>query len=128
MHQSRVSTLMIDCLDDQFLQCLEFWSKALDLKPRRRPAAGERYVTLGEIQGPLFVRLQKVKTDPGFHLDIETNQVRSEVNRLKAAGARPKYRVRRWWVMEDASGNPFCVIRPESGQFPTNATTWTDSE
>lgn len=124
MHHSRVSTLMIDCLDDHFPESLEFWSRALGLKPRRKPSADQRYVTLGEIEGPLIVRLQKVERDPGVHLDIETDRVGDEVARLEAAGARRKYRVRRWWVMEDASGTPFCVIRPESKAFPEHARRW----
>lgn len=128
MHHSRFSTLMIDCLDEHFTESLEFWSRALGLKPYRRPSSGQRYVTLGQLEGPMFVRLQKVERDPGFHLDIETDRVADEVARLEAAGARRKYRVRKWWVMEDASGNPFCVIRPESKEFPEHARTWGESD
>lgn len=124
MHHSRLSTLMIDCLEDHFSDSLAFWSRALGLKPARRPAAGQRYVTLGDIRGPLTVRLQKVEKNPGFHLDIETDDVPAETRRLEAAGARRKYRIKRWWVLEDASGNPFCVIRPESKGFPDLARPW----
>lgn len=124
MHHSRLSTLMIDCLDENFDEALEFWSKALGLEIKRRPAAGQRYVHLGEIPGPVFVRLQRVDRDPGFHLDIESDSPASERDRLQRAGARSKYRVKRWWVMEDPSGNPFCVIRPESDDFPRNAIEW----
>lgn len=123
-HHSRVSTLMIDCLDERFDESLAFWSAALGLNPARRPAAGQRYVTLGAIDGPLFVRLQRVERDPGFHLDVETDNLRAERARLEAAGGNTKYRVRRWWVMEDPSGNPFCIIRPESQDFPDNANEW----
>jgi hypothetical protein len=38
-----------------------------------------------------------------------------ERDRLVALGAYPRARVKGWWVMEDPSGNPFCLIRPESG-------------
>lgn len=123
-HHSRVSTLMIDCLDEQFDAALAFWSEALGLAPERRPREGERYVTLGRIDGPLFIRLQRVDSDPGFHIDIETEAMQSEVARLEAAGARRKYKVKRWWVLEDPSGNPFCVIRPESDGFPAAAQRW----
>lgn len=123
MHYSRISTIMIDCLDEHFDQALAFWSNALGLTPRR-PRAGQRYVTLGEIPGPVFIRLQRVATDPGFHLDVESDAVPAEVSRLEAAGARRKYRVKRWWVLEDPSGNPFCVIRPESGDFARGARRW----
>ena len=125
-HHSRVSTLMIDCLDADFDASLAFWSAALGLAPARRPQAGQRYVTLGQIPGPLFVRLQRVERDPGYHLDVETDDQRAERHRLEAAGARAKYRIKRWWVMEDPSGNAFCLIRPESGDFPRNALAWSD--
>jgi hypothetical protein len=126
MHHSRLSTLMIDCLDETFDASLDFWSGALDLPIARRPTARQRYVTLGPIDGPLFVRLQKVSADPGYHLDVETDDVPGEVRRLEEQGANRKYRIKRWWVMEDPSGNAFCVIRPESKSFPRGAMRWND--
>lgn len=124
MHHSRISTLMIDCLDQSFEESLEFWSRALGLPIRRHPADGDRYVTLGEIQGPISIGLQRVAENPGFHLDIESDDGQSERARLEAAGARTKYRVKRWWVLEDPSGNPFCIVRPESADFPEGANRW----
>ncbi|HZD53146.1 MAG TPA: VOC family protein [Woeseiaceae bacterium] len=123
-HHSRVSSLMIDCLADRFDKSLEFWTRALGLSPPRRPTDDQRYVTLGRIEGPLFVRLQKVEHDPGYHLDIESDRIGAEADRLEAAGARRKYHIKRWWVLEDPSGNAFCVIRPESDTFPDNANLW----
>lgn len=124
MHHSRLSSLMIDCLDDDFDAALAFWSSALGLPPARQPASGQRYVTLGEVRGPLIVQLQRVSRDPGFHLDIETDDQAAERERLLAAGGRAKYRKPRWWVMEDPSGKPFCLVRPESAAFPRNARRW----
>jgi predicted enzyme related to lactoylglutathione lyase len=115
---------MIDCLADRFDESIAFWSRALGLARPRRPAADQRYVTLGRLAGPLFVRLQKVDDSPGYHLDVESDRVDREVERLEAAGARRKYRIKRWWVLEDPSGNAFCVIRPESEEFPDNANRW----
>ena len=112
---------MIDCLDEHFDEAVEFWSEALGLAAT---VDDGRYVTLGEIRGPLFIRLQRVKTDAGFHLDIETDDFGAERKRLEAAGGRTKYRVKRWWVMEDPSGNPYCLVRPESDSFPRNAKSW----
>lgn len=124
MHHSRLSTLMIDCLDEQFDDSLAFWSAALGLEPARRPKKGQRYVTLGPIDGPLYLRLQRVSSEPGYHPDIESDDVPGEVRRLEDAGGRRKYRIKRWWVMEDPSGNAFCVIRPESEKFPRGARRW----
>jgi len=115
---------MIDCLDHEFDDSFTFWSEALRLGPQRRPSGNQRYVTLGQVQGPLFVRLQRVDSNPGYHLDIETDDRLLEVARLEAHGARNKRRIKRWWVAEDPSGNAFCVIRPESEEFPRNANLW----
>lgn len=123
MHRSRLSTLMIDCLDSEFEASLAFWSEALGFRPPRRPAARQRYVTLGRLDGPLFVRLQKVAEGPGYHFDIETDDIRAEVARLEAAGARSSRHVKRWWVANDPSGNAFCVIRPESDAM-SSANRW----
>jgi predicted enzyme related to lactoylglutathione lyase len=117
---------MIDCLDDQFEASLRFWAQALGQPLARKPAKNQRYVTLGKTEGPLYVRLQRVNSDPGYHLDIESNDPAAEVNRLEKHGARHKRRVKRWWVAEDPSGNAFCVIRPESGEFPRNAHRWVE--
>lgn len=123
-HHSRISTLMIDCLAERFDESIGFWCSALGFSRIRRPSNNQRYVTLGRIDGPLFVRLQKVDKNPGYHLDIESDRVGAEANRLEAAGARRKYRLKRWWVLEDPSGTPFCVIRPESDNFPQGANRW----
>lgn len=124
MHHSRVSTLMIDCPDEQFDESLRFWTEALGLPAPKKPAANQRYVTLGQIDGPLYVRLQRVEGLPGYHLDIESDDSKAEVERLEAHGAQRKRRVKKWWVAEDPSGNAFCVIRPESEGFPGNARRW----
>lgn len=123
-HHSRLSTLMIDCAADRFEESIDFWCRALGFSKPRRPAANQRYVTLGRIDGPLFVRVQKVDDNPGYHLDIESDRTGLEADRLEAAGARRKYRIKRWWVLEDPSGNAFCVIRPESDDFPEGANRW----
>ncbi len=123
-HHSRLSTLMIDCLADRFQESIAFWTQALGFKPPRRPVADQRYLTLGRIDGPLFVRMQKVDRNPGYHLDIESDRIDAEADRLEAAGARRKYKLKRWCVLEDPSGTPFCVIRPESDDFPQSANHW----
>jgi predicted enzyme related to lactoylglutathione lyase len=126
MHHSRPSTLMIDCLESEFGQSLAFWRSAFGFSQSRRPAANQRYVTLGKIETPLFIRLQKVSANPGYHLDIESDDLPGEVARLEKHGARNARHVKRWYVLQDPSGNAFCVIRPESDGFPGNARRWED--
>ena len=107
--------LVLDCADPEALG--RFWEQALGLK--RLGAAGA-YVLLASPSGalPKFL-LQRVGearlTKNRMHLDIETSDVDSEVERLEGIGARPLERHARtehgsrWVVMADPEGNEFCV-------------------
>ena len=56
-----------------------------------------------------------------MHLDIETDDVDAEADRLEKLGARKIAFVKRWWVMEAPTGQRFCVVRmkhPERGDPP----------
>lgn len=126
-HQSRLSALVIDCLADDYEQCVRFWAAALGAERPRAPRPGQRYTTLkGAVDG-LTVLVQRVDRDPGVHLDIETDSVAAETGRLETAGARRKYKVKSWWVMEDPSGNAFCVIPRQSPDSLANARRWSAS-
>jgi len=112
-HRSRLSTIVIDVLAEHYDACVAFWAEALGADPPRARRQGQRYTTLrGAVDG-LIVLVQRVEKDPGVHLDIETDSVAGEVERLEAAGARRKYKIRTWWVLEDPGGNAFCVVRPQ---------------
>lgn len=124
MHRSRLSNLVIDCLDEHFEDCLAFWAAAFGAPMPRKPRAGQRYVTLKTRAGEPEVLLQRVERDPGVHLDFETDSVMKESARLEAAGARRKYKVKTWWVMQDPSGNAFCVIRKQHPERLAQTTTW----
>jgi len=124
MHHSRLQSLMIDCLDGEFAASLEFWAEALGLPLYRRPGKNQRYVTLGTIETPLVIQMQRVTSHPGYHLDIESDDVAAEVSRLERNGARNTRRVKRWYVSQDPSGNAFCVIRPQSDEFLRYAKRW----
>lgn len=126
MHHSLLTTLMIDCLDSHFEESLRFWSGALGLKPEGNPAPEQRYVTLGRLPVPLTVCLQKVESNPGYHLDIETDDQRAERERMQTLGGKSKYHIRRWWVMQDPSGSAFCLVRPDDPAFVGKANQWPD--
>lgn len=113
MHRSRLSNLVIDCLEEHFDECVAFWAQAFGAPLPRTPRTGQRYVTLKTRPGDPDVLLQKVQSEPGVHLDFETDSVARESERMAAAGAQRKYKVKTWWVMEDPSGNAFCVIRKQ---------------
>lgn len=126
MHRSRLSNLVIDCLAEHFDECIAFWTQAFGAPMPRKPSANQRYVTLKTRPGDPDVLLQKVDSDPGVHLDFETDSVVKEAARMQAAGAKRKYKVKTWWVMQDPSGNPFCVIRKQNPEQLARMQPWTD--
>ena len=127
MHRSRLSTVVIDCAEDDFERDVEFWSRALGKQPI--PEAGPRYVSLrgrvGGAGGPYVLLQRVVKEERAVHLDIETDDVEREVARLAELGARVKARIRNHVVMLAPSGHAFCVVPTgRRSDFPGDATEW----
>jgi hypothetical protein len=58
------------------------------------------------------------------HLDIETDDVEAEAQRLEALGARRREMIEGWWVMEDPCGNEFCVVPVQAEDFPKHTRAW----
>jgi len=115
VHHSRLSTILIDCNEAVMEKGIEFWSAALGLEAR---TDDERYTSLEGAPEQMRVVLQAVKAESAYHLDIETDDVEAEVARLEKLGAVRKYKVQSWWVMRAPTGHDFCVIRPQSKDFP----------
>ncbi|MGH3168290.1 MAG: VOC family protein [Trebonia sp.] len=106
---------VLDCRDPERLA--EFWGEALGYREADRDG---RYVLLVPRagRGPDFVLqcVPEMKTGKNrMHLDIRTDRLDEEAERLSALGAR---RLRpdvleeagdRWIVMADPEGNEFCV-------------------
>ena len=59
-----------------------------------------------------------------MHLDIETDNVEAEAERLVALGARKIGKIKTWWVMEAPSGHRFCVVRQQRKAFGPRANHW----
>jgi len=128
MHRSRVTSVLIDCNEDGFDRSVEFWSRALGKETMRLD--DPRYVSLrgrvGTPGGPI-VALQRVPAgEPGFHIDIETDDIEAEVARLSKLGARIKARIRSHVVMEAPSGHAFCIVPVHRADFEVNAKVWQD--
>ncbi len=70
--------------------------------------------------------MQLIDGDARVHLDIETDDVEAEVKRLEALGAERVRPEQTWWIMRDPSGQPFCVVPPQSPDFPKDAITWNE--
>ena len=124
MHRSRLPNLVIDCLDEHFEDCVAFWARAFGAPVPNKPRAGQRYVTLKTRPGDPEVLLQRVDSDPGVHLDFETDSVVKESARMEAAGASRKYKIKTWQVMQDPSGNAFCIIRKQHPQLLQRMPAW----
>jgi predicted enzyme related to lactoylglutathione lyase len=111
MHTSRLAGFIIDCNTDDLQSAARFWGAALQMQLQQLPAGeGERYVRLVDPEGRVHVEVQSVSHPSRVHLDIESDDIEAEVQRLEALGARRLEQVDRWWVMEAPTGQRFCVV------------------
>ena len=100
---------MIDRSEDSFEAGTRFWRDALAMTTGESRGPGSPYVWFDGTVGELNVGTQRVG-DTSRHLDIESDDIEAEVRRLERLGARRKEFIERWWVMEDPSGQLFCVV------------------
>jgi len=129
MHKSRLAGFIIDCRTDDLEGAARFWSGALGfpIEPQRDPEQ-PAYVKLDTGAGGPHVEVQRVAHASRVHLDIESDDVEAEVQRLEGLGAKRLQQVRTWWVMEAPTGQRFCVVRPQRPDFEDRANAWeTDS-
>jgi predicted enzyme related to lactoylglutathione lyase len=101
-----------------------FWNQALGLTARRDADATSPYVALEGGAGGLQMVIQRVQDHSRIHLDIETDDVEAEVQRLETLGARRQARIEQWWVMAAPSGHLFCVVPAHSNDFAAQARVW----
>jgi hypothetical protein len=74
--------------------------------------------------GEIICQVQAVTHDSRVHLDIETDNIVAEVDRLAHLGAVVVERNPTWVVMQAPTGQRFCVGRPKSADFPASANRW----
>lgn len=128
MHRSRLVQLFLDC-DENHLpiaDAVTFWAGALGMQASPEKDPEGRYWMLAGRDGLPTIGLQRVQEPSAIHLDIETDDVEAEVARLEKLGATRKYKVKSWWVMRAPTGHDFCVVRPQSADFPGDANVWED--
>jgi predicted enzyme related to lactoylglutathione lyase len=119
MHRSRVAHFVIDVGDLD--GGVGFWSAVLGASEEPvNPASRHVYRKLRLPDAPVRILLQRTG-DPKagkerMHLDLETDDVDAEVERLEALGAirwdHQTTRGYKYWVMRDPWGNEFCVLQP----------------
>ncbi len=123
MHRSRLAGYIIDCQTDDLETAADFWSSALGYKRRGAPENG-LYQPLETPDGEPYLEVQVVDHPGRVHLDIESDDIEAEVQRLEALGARRIEEVRTWVVMEAPTGQRFCVINRGHKYFDETANCW----
>jgi len=125
MHKSKLAGFIIDCQTDDLPAASAFWAGALGMQRRGLDGSeGENYVRLMDPQHGLHLEVQAVTHDSRIHMDIETDDIEAEVQRLEALGAKRVQQFPRWWVMEAPTGQRLCVVRAQSPDFERLATQW----
>lgn len=124
MHRSRIGVVLIDHPASDWSDGLAFWAGVQGVAPTRGEEGA--YRSIGEIgTAKLEVQRTGAGTPPRIHLDIETDDVRAEVDRVVALGARMESDHETWAVLADPAGLPFCVVPVQTGEeFETHALTW----
>ncbi|HEX3932268.1 MAG TPA: VOC family protein [Nocardioides sp.] len=127
MHRSRIGVVLVDHPVESYDAAAAFWASARGSDRRGDPNdADDPYESLDPVGG-LHLELQRTGsgTPARVHLDIESDDVTAEVNRLEALGGRVADLRDDYAIMEDPGGLVFCVV-PVQGRadFDANATTW----
>ncbi|HEY3517977.1 MAG TPA: VOC family protein [Gammaproteobacteria bacterium] len=123
MHKSRLAGFIIDCKTDDLESAAAFWAGALGMAARTLPGE-EKYRQLVDPKAQLHIEVQSVSHPSRVHLDIETDDVEAEVQRLERLGAKRVQKINTWWVMEAPTGQRFCVVRAKGSSFAADARTW----
>jgi hypothetical protein len=126
VHRSRLTGALFDVPTEAFAAEAAFWSGALG-SPARAEDEESAYTHLADLFSGLEIMVQEIGSGDSarVHLDIETDDVESEVRRLEALGAVRVQPVKTWWIMRDPAGLLFCVVRVQSPEaFEAHATTW----
>lgn len=125
MHRSRINGILIDCNVDDIDAAARFWAEALG-RPidANHPGTRGNYVMLETPEDEISVQIQRVDHESRVHIDIETDDIPAEVERLENLGATIDERMERWVVMRAPSGQRFCVVRVQRAGFPKGGTTW----
>ncbi len=123
MHHSRLAGFIIDCRGNNLSSNANFWSGALGLNIVGED--GENYIRLDGAQHGLTIEVQSVEHESRVHLDIETDDIDAEVERLETLGATQIQKKPRWTVMQAPSGQRFCVVKaPENIAKLPGTTFW----
>jgi len=121
MHKSRFCALVIDCENADLDAAARFWGGALGKKVKGTEG---NYASLEVRDSEPMILLQQVTHPSRVHLDIESDDVEAEVQRLEKLGAKRVEQIKTWWVLEAPTGQRFCVVKPQRGPLGDDANRW----
>jgi predicted enzyme related to lactoylglutathione lyase len=125
-HRSRLAGFIIDCQTGEIDPAADFWSGALGLArgDTDDDDDGAQYAQLANTAGELYVAVQKVAHPSRVHLDIESDDIEAEADRLEKLGATRVEFIKRWWVMQAPTGHRFCVVKMKHPELGTPPNQW----
>lgn len=127
MHRSRLGVVLVDHPPESYDAAAAFWAGAVGSPPLLGPAEDHPFEVLGELGGTLELAMQRTGegTEPRVHLDIETDDVRAEVGRVVALGARVVDDRGEHVILADPGGVAFCVVPVQDAEnFEQHASRW----
>jgi hypothetical protein len=118
-HRIMLTEAVVDVPADTLDATREFWTAAVQAEARPFPGHDE-FIQLVRGATPMRFGLQRLDSGPArVHLDIESDDVEAEVQRLITLGAGVVARPHSWVILRDPAGLEFCVVPadPESPRF-----------
>jgi hypothetical protein len=125
MHRSRLYGMFIDTPLAEAPAAIEFWGRALGVTPHRMES-DHAFTALPGVAGDVILEVQAVDDSPRYHMDIETDDVAAETERLIGLGATVVTRREGWNVLRAPGGHLVCAVPVQSDPefFAAHATTW----
>ena len=124
MHRSRLSTILIDTAEAD--EAAAFWSSALGV-PARPVAGEEQFISLPGALPGLVTAVQRLdEGEARIHVDIETDDVDAETERLLALGATEVSGWLECRTLRVPGGHIVCVIplHSDPDEFAAAANVW----
>jgi hypothetical protein len=124
-HRSRLTAVLVDVPAAEHDKAAAFWSGALG-RPGKTAEKFPEYQVLGEVTPGIEFMVQATGDgSPRIHIDIESDDIDAEVERLKGLGAVEVERLHSWVVMRDPAGTVFCVVGIQiKDAFEQHANIW----
>ncbi|WP_430784398.1 VOC family protein [Actinoplanes sp. G11-F43] len=126
MHRSRLFGLFIDTPAADTPAAATFWAGAFGTTAQPVPGE-EAFIALHDAFPGLAVDVQSVDDAPRYHLDIETDDVRAETDRLLGLGAELVADHGGHKTLRAPGGHLLCVVPVQSDPhlFDSSARSWT---